>query len=199
MLLKCGDIMEITLILDMKLTREQEAEFIENRNSFFKNNIDIKNVDKNDYQISLVDTDLKPYSKYGFPRDMVEWLYSHKIYRLEYISDFTYVQIKESQINNTNRFKSHSYMEYLTKLIETMKKYNLRFKDIEIDDLIPIREVELCTRAINSLKCNDLFYMQDISCFTRDEVSDFRNLGEKTQREIEEVMLKCGIGYKTGE
>lgn len=191
--------MEITLILDMKLTREQEAEFIKNRNSFFKNNIDIKNVDKNDYQITVVNTDLKPYSEYGFPRDMIEWLYSHKIYRLEYISDFTYVQIKESQINNTNRFKSRDYIEYLNKLIDIMKKHNLRFKDIEIDDLIPIREVELCTRAINSLKCSDLFYMQDISCFTRDEVSHFRNLGEKTQREIEEAMIKCGITYKKDE
>lgn len=41
--------------------------------------------------------------------------------------------------------------------------------------------------------------MQDIAFFTRENISHLRNMGEKTQREIEEVMLKCGIGYKTDE
>lgn len=192
--------MEITLILDMKLTGEQETEFMKNNDFFFQDHIDVKNVNKNDYKITLVNTDLKPYSEYGFPKDVVEWLYSLKIYRLEYISDYTYAQIKELQVRDLNRgFISTTYMEFIPMLISAMKANNLRFKDIEINDLIPFRELNLSNRTINCFEWNEIFYIQDISLFTRGEISHLRKVGKKTQRELEEVMLKYGIGYKTDE
>lgn len=189
--------MKITLIVDVDLSEEQEKEAVLNPNDFISNHIDIKGIERKQYNITLINTNLMSYSAYDFPRDMVDWLYGLKIYRLENVSDFTYAQIKGTQIKNIKRdINSHNFREFMPKLINTMKERNLKFKDIGIDDLLSFRELELSKRTINCLEYNGIFYMQDIAFFTRDDISHIRNMGEKTQRELEEVMNKYGMSYK---
>ncbi len=191
--------MKITLIVDIEVTSEQETAVIVNPDGFISDHIDIKGIEKNNYSIIFVNTDLMPYNAYDFSKGMVDWLNRLKIFQLEDICNFTYAQIKESQIRDAKKESSHDYRGFMPKLIDAMKKQNLKFKDIGIENLISFRELELSNRAINCLEYNGIFYMQDISFFTREDISHLRNMGEKTQREIEEVMLKCGIGYKTDE
>lgn len=188
--------MKITLIIDIELTSEQETVVIVNPDSFISDHIDIKGIEKNNYSITVVNTDLMPYNAYNFSKGMVDWLNRLKIFRLEDICNFTYAQIKGSQIRDAKKESSHDYREFMPKLINAMKKQNLKFKDIGIENLISFRELELSNRAINCLEYNGIFYMQDISFFTREDISHLRNMGGKTQNEIEQVMRKYDIWYK---
>lgn len=191
--------MKVTLIVNIELTSEQETAAIVNPDGFISDHIGINGIEKNNYSITFVNTDLMPYNAYDFSKGMVDWLNRLKIFRLEDICNFTYAQIKKNQIRDAKKESSHDYRGFMPKLIYAMKKQNLKFKDIGIEDLISFRELELSNRAINCLEYNGIFYIQDIAFFTREDISHLRNMGGKTQKELEEVMLKCGIDYKTDE
>lgn len=147
-----GVILRVEFTIDFNLSEEQITETQKNPLSFVYNHIEVKGFDKNDYNIvRVVNKDIMPYGAYGLNDKIVDWLNKLKIYRIEKISTFTYSQIKSTQVQEIRKAQySFSNSYFVPAVIEVMKKRNLNFKDIDICDLIPLKEVTLSARAKKS-------------------------------------------------
>ncbi len=69
---------------------------------------------------------------------------------------------------------------------EENEKYNIK-----------IEELGLTNRSTNSLRLQKIETLADLVKFTEDEVSKFRNLGEKSLTEIKEKITEMGVTFRT--
>ena len=69
---------------------------------------------------------------------------------------------------------------------EENEKYNIK-----------IEELGLTNRSTNSLRLQKIETLADLLKFTEDEVSKFRNLGEKSLTEIKEKITEMGVTFRT--
>lgn len=76
-----------------------------------------------------------------------------------------------------------------------MKKYKIDFFDIDMDSLIPINDCRLSARTASSLTHKGFVYLQDMTHFTRNQVFRTRNLGKKSQKELEEKLIEYELQY----
>lgn len=194
---KRGDFVRVEFTIDFNLTQEQINEIKKNPLGFAYNHIEVKGFETNDYNIvRVVNKDIMPYGAYGLEDKIIDWLNALSIYRIEKISTFTYAQIKSTQIQGIRRNHYHyENSDFLPILIEAMKKRNINFKDIDICDLLPLDDIDISARTSNPLIKRGINYMQDISLFTRNDISDTNSLGQKGLNELEEAMKKYGIQY----
>lgn len=80
-------------------------------------------------------------------------------------------------------------------LYRTMKKYGINFSDIDMDSLIPINDCGLSARTVSSLTRRGFVYLQDMTHFTQVQVFKTKNFGVKSQKELEEKLIKYGLWY----
>ncbi len=65
------------------------------------------------------------------------------------------------------------------------------------DDLdIPITDLNLSTRIVNTLKLHNIHLLRDLLETPREKFSEMKNLGKKSMQEIEEVLEKQGYRLK---
>ncbi len=76
-----------------------------------------------------------------------------------------------------------------------MEKHGSNNSDKDIS-LVKIKNCGLSTRAKNCLIRIGLVNLQELSRYTKKQVSKFYNLGVKSQLEIENIMIQHGIWYK---
>ncbi len=76
-----------------------------------------------------------------------------------------------------------------------MEKNKFQNTDTDIS-LIKIEDCGLSARARNCLIRGGLVNLQDLSNYTKKQVSKFCNLGVKSQENIENIMTEYGIWYK---
>lgn len=195
---KDGDIVRVEFTIDFDLTEKQKDELIENPLGFLYNHIDIKEIDNDNYNVVKVACrDIMPYRAYGFPNQVVDRLNKIGIYRIEKICKYTYRQIKQTQVKEiTDSFHLYHDSDFIPMLIDVMRERNLNFADISIDDLIPIRNLNISAHITNALIKRGINYFQDIPLFTQAEIEKTNGLGVKYKKELEEALKERGIQYK---
>lgn len=193
--------MRIEFTIDFDLSENQKQELIENPLNFLYSYIDIKEIDNSNYNVvSVVCHDIMPYRAYGFSNQMVDWLNQLGIYRIEKICKYTYLQVKSSQVKEIVQSRNlYQKGDFIPTLIDVMKKRNLNFADISIDDLVPIKNINVSANISNALKNRGINFLQDIPLFTKSEVESTGGLGVKFKKELEEALIKCGVWYKSND
>lgn len=196
--------MEFNLKVNIELTDEQRTAAICDPKEYFKKYFEKYGLNESIIKIIQVDIEREMcmrYGSYGFSNSMIEWLNSIGLYRIEEVVNFTYEQIKMSV--SKNLFSCHRYggiNEYIPKLIKAMEMQGIiKFQDILISDLTPIETLGLSARILNALKKMGIIYTQDISLFTKNEISSEDNIGKKSLQELEEKMSAMGICFSENE
>ncbi len=190
--------MRVEFTIDFNLSQEQINEIRKNPLSFAYNLIEVKGFDKHDYNIVRVaNTDIMPYGAYGFPNQVVDRLNKIGIYRIEKICKYTYRQIKQTQVKEiANSFHLYHDSDFIPMLIDVMRERNMNFADISIDDLTPIRNLDISAHITNALIKRGINYFQDIPLFTQAEIEKTNGMGVKYKKELEEALKERGIQYK---
>lgn len=84
---------------------------------------------------------------------------------------------------------------YIYELQRFMKKYEINFSDVNMDSMIPIKNCGLSARTVSSLTRGGFVYLQDMTHFTQVQVFKTKNFGVKSQKELEEKLIKYGLWY----
>ena len=69
------------------------------------------------------------------------------------------------------------------------------FSDVNLDSMIPIKNCGLSARTVSSLTRGGFVYLQDMTHFTQVQVFKTKNFGVKSQKELEEKLIKYGLWY----
>jgi len=92
-----------------------------------------------------------------------------------------HLKINELKANNEQlRLSLHIKQDFLSEI----KKEDLEIKH------------DLSTRALNFLKLNKIEKIQELSFYTRHDLSKFRNIGAKTLNELEDALKAVGLDWK---
>lgn len=83
-----------------------------------------------------------------------------------------------------------AFDEFFT-VIETQNKL-----DVNIKERISIYNVNMSKRVLNCLRSIDINYLDEISLWTKKELSNLRNFGKTVLMELEKIMIEYEIKFR---
>jgi len=94
----------------------------------------------------------------------------------------------------------NDHMALLIDVSDTTDKEQLIFEEIEEEDMLQeypsIEELELSVRAFNCLKREGVDTVEKLLEYTKDELLDIRNFGQKSIQEVKDKIKELGLSFK---
>lgn len=176
--------MQLNLILEVK-SQEIDKIFSESELlEFLKERLTIGKID-NIKILSAGVINATTVGECDFPNHLIKCLHENRIYYIYELQRFGYLQFND--ILN-EYFISGEYKELLYSI---MKKYEINFSDVNMDSM----NCGLSARTVSSLTRGGFVYLQDMTHFTQVQVFKTKNFGVKSQKELEEKLIKYGLWY----
>lgn len=148
--------------------------------------------DKEDYGIN---NKKLYYGDYDLSNNLIDWLNVLELCSFDLFEKISYRDFRLSRDEkNKNSFKYICEIDMLN-LICKMKEKNVNFKDVKVEKLLPISKCDFPVRTENCLMHFGIIFLQDITLFSKGEISHIRNLSKACLNEIDRVLNKHGMWY----